>query len=347
MDPILDFSFAVILYLQNLGDWLIAAMKFFTFLGQEDFFLLIMPALYWCVNTSLGLRIGVILLISHGLNEILKMVFHSPRPYFLNIQVRALATETSFAAPSGHAQDAAAVWGLLAAILQRGWAWAIALGLIFLIGSSRVILGVHFPGDVLLGWAVGGLLVWAYLKVEAPILDRLRRQTPIRQVLLVFIVSLVLILSGILARFSLGDWATPAEWLQNVSITAPEGDLPDPLSLDKLVMVAGALFGLAGGAIWLKTRGEFLPQGSWWKRILRIPVGLVGVLLLWFGLGAVFPRGDFALAYGLRYLRYAFVGLWIAALAPLVFARLGLARLEVERGTKESREDAYGMHPSR
>ena len=49
------------------------------------------------------------------------------------------------------------------------------------------------------------------------------------------------------------------------------------------------------------------------------------MLILWAGLGAVFPDGENLLAYSLRYLRYALIGFWIAGLAPLVFFKLKLA----------------------
>jgi hypothetical protein len=67
--------------------------------------------------------------------------------------------------------------------------------------------------------------------------------------------------------------------------------------------------------------------GPWRKRLSRYLIGVVGVLILWRGLGLVFDllAPDETLpAHLLRYLRYSLVGLWISALAPLLFIRLGL-----------------------
>ena len=48
------------------------------------------------------------------------------------------------------------------------------------------------------------------------------------------------------------------------------------------------------------------------------------VFVFWFVLGRILPRSEDALGYALRYFRYALVGFWISALAPLLFERLGL-----------------------
>jgi hypothetical protein len=59
--------------------------------------------------------------------------------------------------------------------------------------------------------------------------------------------------------------------------------------------------------------------------VARYLLGVVGVVIFWYVLGRLLPRGETLLAYSLRYLRYALVGLWVSGLAPALFIRLGLA----------------------
>jgi membrane-associated phospholipid phosphatase len=321
-----DLGLQIVLFLQSLGDWLYYPMRFFTFLGDEEFFLLVMPAILWCVSMSLGLRIGLILLLADNLRILLKMVFHSPRPYWVSPQVRPLDFESSFGAPSGHATVAAAVWGLLAFQMRRPLVAAMLFLVIILNGLSRVYLGVHFFGDVVAGWVVGFLLLWLFLRLEEPVHFWLSRQSLRNRLAAAFGLSFAFVLAGVLLRYSLRDFQLPMEWVENAASGSPEFLETGPLSLSELMTSAGAFFGLAAGAIWLASLGGFDTGGPLGRRLLRYPVGLAGVFLLWYGLGAVLPRGEFWLAYALRFLRYGLVGFWISGLAPSIFIRLGLAR---------------------
>jgi undecaprenyl-diphosphatase len=99
------------------------------------------------------------------LNEQLKKFFGRPRPSF----VAHLEYINNASFPSGHAMlsmMAYCTMGVLLAGLaterrMKYYILAVALGLSFAVGLSRVYLGVHYPSDVLAGWTIG--LVWATL----------------------------------------------------------------------------------------------------------------------------------------------------------------------------------------
>ena len=110
MELFLDPGILLIQFLQGLGDWLVSPMQWFTMLGNEIFYLIAAPVLYWCVDAGLGLRLGLILMFSGSLGGMIKLSLHDPRPYWYSTQVKALSLETSFGIPSGHAMNAASLW---------------------------------------------------------------------------------------------------------------------------------------------------------------------------------------------------------------------------------------------
>lgn len=99
------------------------------------------------------------------LNSVLKDLFDRTRPDI----VPHLREVGSSSFPSGHAMTSAAVFLTLGALLMRlsqdrftkFYCIFVAMLATFLVGASRVFLGVHYPSDVLAGWLIG--LSWALL----------------------------------------------------------------------------------------------------------------------------------------------------------------------------------------
>ena len=324
LDQILQLGIQWILALQSIGSWLTGPMQLFTFLGNEYFFIFVAPAFFWCYDAGLGLRLGLLLITSANLNSAFKLAFTGPRPFWIDPRVQVWATETTFGLPSGHAQNAVAMWGLLATRIRKGWFWLLALALILLIGLSRIYTGVHFPSDVVVGWLLGGMLLLAFIIFEKPVQRWLQVRGPFQQALLALAFSLALILFNLLIQLSLGDYSIPPEWLATAAQTAP-GMTPYPMDLSGVISTGGIFFGLAAGWIWLSGRGGFDAKGPLMQRAGRFLIGLIGVAILWQGLGLVLPRGETLIPFVLRYMRYALVGIWVTGLAPYLFVRFKLA----------------------
>jgi len=322
MDFLLQTGVNWIVAIQSLGDWLEAPMKIFPFLGQEEFFFLILPLIYWSVDAGLGLKIAIILALSNNLQGIFKLLFADPRPYWVSARVKAFVAEGTFGLPSGHAQNAMALWGIMAAGIHKRWAWIVAFILAFLIGFSRIYLGVHFIHDVLAGWLIGGLLLWAVLWLWDPVAAWLKGKSLAQQIMIAFAVSMVFLTVGTWSAMRLDGYIFPEEW-KVAALRA--GPLPDPVTIEGILTSAGSLFGLSAGVAWIGSRGGYQASGAVGKRALRYVIGLIGILILWFGLGQIFPRDETLISYILRYMRYSLVGFWVIAGAPWLFFHFKLA----------------------
>ena len=97
------------------------------------------------------------------LSVVLKDLFARPRPTI----VPHLVDVNTLSFPSGHAINSAIVYLTIALVMARNFEdratrvfiLASATVLVFVIGVTRVFLGVHYPSDVLAGWMVGS--AWA------------------------------------------------------------------------------------------------------------------------------------------------------------------------------------------
>ncbi len=285
----LSLEIVLILLIQALGEWLIIPMRFFTTLGQEEFFVAILPLFYWCIDTNTGICMALVLLISNSLNSFLKFSFHAPRPYWLDTRVKALAVESSFGFPSNHAQTASSLWGLLFAYSKKVWLKTIFITLILMIGISRIYLGVHFPHDVLAGWLIGVIILIGFLYLKQPVSGWLKQLTFKAQLAVCIIGSLFITAFIQVPLLSSPNNTIPAEWLQNARQIFPN-HLINPFDPSIAYSTGGIFAGFSAGALWLARRSKpFSASGTAQQKILRYIVGTMGTVLLWYGMKNIYP----------------------------------------------------------
>jgi membrane-associated phospholipid phosphatase len=321
MESIWNVGIEVVVALQGLGQGMRAPFQAISFLGSELFFLLLVPLVYWAIDARAGVRVGLILLVSTAVNTFLKLLFAGPRPYWYSDRVSAYAAESSFGLPSGHSQISASVWGMLAIAIRRPWFWILAIALVVLIGISRMYLGVHFPSDVLAGWAIGAALLLGFVALAGQVGAWFARRSLGSQILVAFVTSLMLIAPAWLVAAAQDSRQLPEAWTQRAAL---EGDPFNPWSLDTAASIAGTWFGFVVGLALLSRQGMFDAAGPIRRRAARFAVGIAVLMLIWFALGQIFPRQDDLVLYGLRYVRYALIGGWVAFGAPVAFWRIGL-----------------------
>ena len=159
----------------------IAVARGFTFLGNAAVLIAIGIAFalfLWAKGRArYGLVVVAVTLVGRGLVEAQKYGIARFRP---EDEVHLVPVSTpSF--PSGHSASSMIVYLTLALVFASGtrWKWpavAGALALSLCIGVSRLMLGVHWPTDVIGGWAFG--LLWVLLALPAA--ERLAHTPEIR-----------------------------------------------------------------------------------------------------------------------------------------------------------------------
>jgi hypothetical protein len=85
---------------------------------------------------------------------------------------------------------------------------------------------------------------------------------------------------------------------------------------------------LAGFALLYHQKGVLESGKGGWHLIVRYLLGMAGVIILYAGLGALFPKELGLVSYVLRYLRYLLIGLWVSWIGPLLFEKLKIATIQ-------------------
>lgn len=100
-----------------------------------------------------------VVLLSLGVNSLLKLFLHRNRPGTLYVGAMKYKT---YSFPSGHAFGAVVTYGFIAHLLIQVASLVVGVAIFLLsvlliisIGVSRIYLGAHFPTDVVAGWIFG------------------------------------------------------------------------------------------------------------------------------------------------------------------------------------------------
>jgi membrane-associated phospholipid phosphatase len=330
----------VIRALQGAGNPAItAAALFLSALGHPITYIAIVAFVYWCIDERRGAKLGIVTFLSYGINTAIKGTLRVPRPYVQDPSV-GMAFEPSYSTPSAHAQAAASFWPTLALdpanagesrgegsrsgaiIALKAALWTAALLLPALIGISRIYLGVHYPTDVLFGWALGtvtsvlAIAVWprasgvifSLAPVNAAvgsIRDRARSNgRSLRSFKLALAAFVALLLNALSGQDS---------------------------------SMGGAFFGFAAGFIFLtdesaktdkhgNARETFsASSGSAIKKGARFLIGLAFLIVIYVGSNKLVPLAGGDLVVLCLFVQYGLIGFWISYLAPRMFVATGLA----------------------
>ena len=264
-------------------------------MGNEAFYLLFMPLIYWSVDRHTGAGLFIVLLFSAYLNSVAKVFADQPRPFNYDPRVEPLGHASGGGLPSGHTQNAVVIWGYLATRYGKTIGWFIAGFLMIGIPLSRIYLGVHFPTDLLGGYLLGIPILILFLWM-APRLEKWLVQKKITGQLLLslaFPISLIFL---------------------------------DPTGNLHVLSMIAALMGVSSGFALERRFVRFRSHGLIWKRAVRYLLGVFILLGLWGGLRIAFCAMEPAAVF--RFIRYFMVGIWGGFGAPWLFVRLKLAETD-------------------
>ncbi len=154
--------------------------KYFTYFGSTiGLIIIVLLFLIFDKDKKIGITLSIGLILSGVLNLIIKLIVKRPRPEVVNVIV-----ESGYSFPSAHAMMSFVVFGLIIYYVYKKvqnksvkFGLIVALScLIFMLGLSRIYLGVHYLSDVLAGWCIGYVLTIGIIFLSNIIFAHHRRQ---------------------------------------------------------------------------------------------------------------------------------------------------------------------------
>ena len=269
----------------------------FTAMAEELTTIVVICAVYWCINKRAGVIIAVSYFISGLLIQGLKITFRIDRPWVLDPGFEpvpeAIANATGYSFPSGHTQSGTALFGTLGFLSRKKGVLALCCCAFFLVGMSRMYLGVHTPLDVFTSMAltllVCGLVTLWFSRNSGD---------DVRPLWL-----------GLFALFSIA-LSVYALILQHNGVIEPH------YALD-CIKTSGAGLGFATGMLFEQRRVNFETATSkLWMQPVKLALGLGVVAGLKFGIKAAFGQNPLA-----GFIGYFVIVLWIIAIYPVIIKK--------------------------
>lgn len=268
--------FSVTQFLSTAPDFIKRIFEIITILAETYTIIVVCAAVYWCGDRKAGQRLALTVASGLCINALVKNIFRVPRIFTISDQVDAtrVQTATGYSFPSGHTQNASVLGGSFSYQLKKRRATVLFALYALLVGFSRLVLGVHYPTDVL-----GGLIIgfgWAYCSNR--LFDRIEKSGKEGWFLLY-------LAPGLLSLLTLLRPGT------------------DPSQLHDLIAGFCLTVGLVAGLFLERKYVRFSPVGSRMRKALRLIAGLavVGVVM---GVFTFFPH-----TIALSAVKYALVGL--------------------------------------
>ncbi|MFX0115745.1 MAG: phosphatase PAP2 family protein [Candidatus Hodarchaeota archaeon] len=274
------------------------------------------------MNKRAAIGLAFVLAIGGYINTFLKGMVGLERPFQSHSnEVKKIGSSEGYSFPSGHSQATGAFWTYSSLEikerptlnkLSRILFYMAAISFLILVPLSRVYLGVHWPGDILVGVFEGILIAILYFWAAPRVWIHLKELSDRTQIASAILVTILMAVSSTIITSAFGHDA----------IIAANWELP------------GALAGFSVGLILEKRYVQFeLPAPDQLGKItLRLIIGLILLVVIYYGLKfAVSPFEGLEIISGaeeanlmllLDYIRLLIVGVAAAFGIPWVFLQI-------------------------
>lgn len=284
-----QWQYHFILWVQSFHNpFLNHAAVVLSYLGTESFYILLLPIVFLTVSRKHGLRLAYVFLTSMFINAWLKSVFLIARPIGVpGIRSYYMSSATGMSMPSGHAQGTMTFFTVVSHWCRQRWILWIGMLLVLLIGVSRLYLGLHWPFDVMVGWAIGlvvGRIGWT-----------IGRWWTYRNVPFRFSLVFAVLFPALLCSFTHDSTA---------------------------IEYAALLFSMGTGAVLEKQFIRSAIDNVWWKRVCAGVMGIAGIFAIQWLL-----KGQMSDPLW-RVVSDLFIGWWTTVIAPWIFLKLDVYRME-------------------
>jgi len=280
-------------YLESMRtDFSVKLFEGITMIGEETILILLVGILYFAYDKDLAKRIGYITITSMCLNNVVKNLVKRPRPFASGAVNPARAhTATGYSFPSGHTQTIATWSTAFAVLLKKAWVSALAGIAIAAVAFSRLFLGVHYPSDVIVG-AVLGVVIAIGLSVVYDRTEDMRKLYRDTCLLLLPFAVLFMIKA-------------------------------DPLYND-FYKLYGMLVGLYFATIIEEKYALLTYDVVWWKKVLRVVIGLAVLLAIKEGVKLLDVFGILHISLILDTIRYMLLVIAGFGVCPILFKKINL-----------------------
>lgn len=285
-----NFEIAIMEHFENMrGPVLDKLVEGITMLGEETIMLVLVIALWFAFDKHLAQKFFFVTALSLNANGVIKNIVKRPRPWAVgDITCLRQETATGYSFPSGHTQTFSTWSSAAAYYVKRVSVWITVIALIIAVACSRIYLGVHYPSDVV----VGALLGVAFGVFGSVLFDKVTNKK-----------KLYLISAAIATPFAV-FFLFQAELLY-----------------EDFFKVYGMLLGLPLAVALEEKYAPLDYKVVWWKKVLRILIGLVLALAVKEVLKLLDVFGITEISLMIHGVRYFALAVTVLGFAPILFKK--------------------------